>query len=196
MNHKWIKLACYFLCCAVLIFVTGCESDDNADQTSTLNNTTDNETDNNTDDTTIDQGVAADELPLDLIVWLDTDVGEWEITSELSVSLSSKYITYDQDGTSKWPATYINGGNVSGNAWVFIYKDGLWYGSTAEWMRPGQTVKSRYHVNGAHMKKYNHFPSSWQPTPGVTYGFMVSGLVRSSHRNARERTQIVLMKWE
>jgi hypothetical protein len=142
-------------------------------------------------------GEGSDEIPLSDIRWLDTDVSSWPVTSKLEVRLDGKYIVYEQDGTGKWPSTSVNGGDLTGNPWVFIQQaDGTWYAATDEWMRPGQKVKAKYHVNGAHIKEYSHIPESWQPTPGVVYGFMVSGLARTSDRNVQERTQIVLMKWE
>ena len=171
--------------CVVMIFIIGCESDE---EHLALQQ--------HTDEAATTNAVTADEIAVSNVVWLDTDVSQWEITSDLSVSLSGRFITYDHDGSSKWPATYVDGGYVSANPWIFISKGGVWYGSTDEWMRPNQTVKEKSHVNGAHMKKYNYFSSSWVPTPGVQYGFMVSGLARTGHRNAMERTQIILMTWE
>ncbi|MFC1461276.1 hypothetical protein ACFLQR_02005 [Verrucomicrobiota bacterium] len=144
------------------------------------------------DDASSSGGVAADAISVDEIVWLDTDVSDWEITSTLNVSLSGSLIIYDQDGTAKWPE--VDGS--TGNPWVFIYQDGVWYGATDEWMLPSQTHKNKSSVSGSHIKEYGYFSSSWVPTAGVEYGFMVSGLARSDTRNVSERTQIQMMTWE
>ena len=168
------------ICCAVSIVFVSCEEDTTPTPTPTPST----------------NAIAVDDIAVSNIVWLDTDVSKWEITSKLDVSLSGNLIVYDQDGTSKWPATYVDGGYVSGNPWVFVYKSGAWYGATHEWMRPRQTHKNKSSVNGAHIKEFSHFSSSWAPTPGVKYGFMVSGLARTSARNAEERTQIMLMTWK
>lgn len=157
------------ICCIASMFIVGCEGESDTTASST-----------------------DDAIALTDIVWLDTDVSAWEITSTLNVSLSGSLIVYDQDGTTKWPE--VDG--ATGNPWVFIYQDGVWYGSTTEWMTPGQTHKEKSSVNGGHMKKYDYFDSSWTPTAGVEYGFMVSGLCRSANRNVEERTQIALMTWE
>ena len=188
MERSRLMIIFVGICCIVSMLGIGCEGDSD--------DTADSEDTTSTDDTSSVEAVAVDEIPLTDIVWLHTDVSEWDITSELKVSLSGSLIVYDQDGTSKWPATYVNGGDVSGNSWVFIYQDGVWYGATHEWMTPGQTHKEKSSVDGAHMKKFDYFASSWTPTPGVEYGFMVSGLCRSADRNVEERTQIVLMTWE
>lgn len=169
--------------CAAIMLVVGCEGD--SEDPPPIS-----------DIPTNTEAIAVDEIPVSDIVWLDTDVSDWEITSELSVRLSGSLIVYDQDGTSKWPAGYVIGGYLSGNPWVFIYQNGVWYGTTHEWMRPNQTAKNKSSVDGGHMKKLNYFSSSWKPTVGVEYGFMVSGLARSNVRNVEERTQIVLMTWE
>ena len=179
---NWFKLIFSGVCCAAIMLTISCEGDSD-DPTPTPTPTPTN-------------AIAGDEIAVSNIVWLDTDVSKWEITSKLDVSLSGSLIVYDQDGTTKWPATYVDGGYVSGNPWVFVYKNGEWYGATHEWMRPRQTRKNKSSVSGSHIKEYNHFSSSWVPTPGVKYGFMVSGLARTSARNAEERTQIMLMTWK
>lgn len=177
-------------CCVLCLLVIGCEGD--SDDASDGDSEDSSEDTSLTNDTTVIEPVAVDEIPASSVMWIDEDVGGWEITSKLDVSLSGSLINYDQDGTSKWPEE----GGASGNAWVLIFQDGMWYGATDEWMTPGQTQKNKSSVSGANMKKFDYFSSDWLPTPGVQYGFMVSGLARTSDRNVEERTQIMLMTWE
>lgn len=178
--------------CIICLFLSGCES--SQDTEGIIDSVGGMETAG--EDSTASASVAVDEIPVANVVWLHTDVSKWAITSELKVSLSGSLIVYDQDGTSKWPPASAIGGSMAGNAWVFIPKDGFWYAATHEWMTPGQTHKLKSSVDGAHIKQHSYISSSWTPTPGVQYGFMVSGLARSTERNVEERTQIKLMTWE
>ncbi len=179
--------------CATALFISGCES---SQDSQSLIDSVGGGTKIESEEVTETVGVAVDEIPLANIVWLHTDVSKWAITSELKVSLSGSLIIYDQDGTSKWPPASAIGGSMAGNAWVFVPQDGFWYAATHEWMTPGQTHKLKSSVSGAYLKQESYIPSSWTPTPGVQYGFMVSGLARSDARNVEERTQIKLMTWE
>ena len=86
-----------------------------------------------------------------------------------------------------------DGVDVVGNPWIIVEYQGTWYAATWEWLRPGQECKSRSAVNGDHIK---HEPlRNWSPKSGERYWFMVSGLARSSHRNAEQRTNLVEVVW-
>ena len=137
--------------------------------------------------------------PLDLsqVTWLHTDVSHWSETGTLSsVSLSSSEICLDYNKADSWPITDYNGVEVVGNPWVFIYQDEQWYGGTFEWLRPGQTCKSIEAVAGSHIKVSPFSEDGgWVPSSGEVFYFMVSGLARSSLRNAEERTGTVRVVW-
>jgi len=128
--------------------------------------------------------------------WLHADVSGWAQTATLSdVRISGDSITLDYDKTSVWPAgTPLSSDTpLNANAWIFVNQGGTWYAATWEWMRPGQITKSKSAVNGDHI---NQAPlQNFSPTSGEVYGFMVSGLARSSVRNVKERSNVVMFRW-
>ncbi len=141
-----------------------------------------------------------DPPPLDLsrVTWLHTDVSGWAQVSTLSsVTWRGSQICLDYDRADVWPTRTITGGvAVNANPWVFIWRDGRWYGATWEWMRPGQTCKNQTSVAGDHIKRAPFDAASgWRPTSGEVLYFMVSGLARASERNAMERTNPVRFVW-
>ena len=139
--------------------------------------------------------------PLDLkkVKWLHTDVSGWPVKAKLSsVTFSGGNICLNYDKANTWSKNQISGVDVNANPWVFIYQSGLWYGATWEWMRPGQTCKSRTSVAGDHIKqKPFDAVSGWVPKKGQVLYFMVSGLARmgSSITNVQERTAPVKVIW-
>jgi hypothetical protein len=137
------------------------------------------------------------EPTLDAVRWLHTDVSDWSQTGTLSrVYVNRGQICLDYDKADVWPIYDLDGTEVVGNPWIFIWRDGTWYAGTWEWLRPGQTCKAISSVAGSHIKADpfgEH--SGWIPTPGTTYWFMVSGLARFRERNIRERTNLVPFVW-
>ncbi len=137
--------------------------------------------------------------PLDLndVTWLHTDVSGWTKSGTLSsVTFTSSQICLDYDKANSWPIFDMDGTEVVGNPWVFIYQDEQWYGATWEWLRPGQTCKSIDAVAGDHIKQSPFASDSgWVPTSGQVLYFMVSGLARSGDRNVTERTGVVKVAW-
>jgi len=135
------------------------------------------------------------------ITWIENmDVSGWPVTSNLaSVTLSGGQICMDYDMRDVWPSTFVGANNVEvvANAWVIAEHNGQWYGKTWEWMRPGQTCKTSSSVNGAHTGAWPFAPGeSFQPTPGVTYYFMVSTPARfGSIMTIAERTNLVPIVW-
>ncbi|MGD9975954.1 MAG: hypothetical protein AB7S77_23090 [Desulfatirhabdiaceae bacterium] len=128
------------------------------------------------------------------VVWLHANVSGWAQTSKLpSVKFTSTTITLDYDKTNVWPGVYIDGVLLNANPWIFVRLDGIWYAGTWEWLRPGQITKDINSVNGDHIK----VPplDEGAPVSGVSYGFMVSGLARTSERNVLERTNVVMAVW-
>lgn len=145
------------------------------------------------------ESMLQDEIPLNEVVWLGTDISKWPITYNLDIDFQGGHIVYRTEATKKWPKKWMGpiakGGQLVGNPWVFIKKDGKWYGATYEWLRPGQKSKPLKTIAGDHIKRFSHFSSEWKPTAETYYGFMLSGLVRDSSRNVEERTPIVLGMW-
>ncbi len=142
-----------------------------------------------------------DPPPLDLgdVTWLHTNVSGWPVTVTMtSVTFEGSQICLHHDIASKgWPTEVVNGTEVVGNAWVFIYEDDRWYGATWEWLRaPGQTCKNQSSVAGDHIKEAPFDAASgWHPTSGQTLYFMVSGFARLGLTNVQERSDPVKVIW-
>lgn len=138
-------------------------------------------------------------LDLSKVKWLHTDVSDWQVTGKLnSVKVGSDSITLDYNKASFWPGVTITSSSngqisVNANPWIFVKQNDTWYAATFEWMKVGQTTKSKRSVNGDHIKRSPL--DTFVPKNGETYGFMVSGLARDSKRNIKERTNIVMYKW-
>jgi len=131
---------------------------------------------------------------LSSVVFLHGNVSNWEVTGTLrSVSVSGNSITLDYDKARVWPGRNTAGASVNANPWILVNRNGTWYAATWEWLRVGQTSKSRAAVRGDHI---NVAPlNNFVPRSGETYGFMVSGLARSNVRNVLERTNVVMFTW-
>ncbi len=147
---------------------------------------------------TIDRVGSPDPVPEGFrgVVWLDTDITAWKETAILrEVRVSGSTILLDYDKAKVWPTKVMLGSTkLNGNAWIFIKRGDTWYAGTWEWMRPGQTIKTKRAVSGGGHLRSSRF-SDWKPESGKWYGFMVSGLVRSPKRNVKERSNVVMYKW-
>lgn len=176
----------FFLALFIVGAFTACEdvsfSDDDSDVSS----------DGTSSKTSSNDG-GSDGISLDSVAWLDSNVSGWSKTSTLTVSISGDTITLNYDKANEWPGVSVDGTSLNANPWVFVNLDGTWYAATFEWLRPGQTSKPTYTVDGSHIDASPL--SSWSPTSGETYGFMVSGLARTTQRNVEERTQVVMATW-
>jgi len=140
--------------------------------------------------------------PFDLskVTWLHTDVSGWPVTSNLKVSAGNGVINLDYDKANSWPGVEINHTSgtrkiqVNANPWVFVCRNGKWYGGTWEWLTVGNTRKNMKSVAGDHIKQ--HPLRDWRPRSGETVYFMVSSLARFGNiRNVQERTQPVRFVW-
>lgn len=131
--------------------------------------------------------------------WADTNVSSWTQTSEVqSVTFSGRDISFPHTKAGVWPANYnttvFPGVPVEGNLWVFAYRNGKWQAATAEWLRPGQTVKKTSNITDACGALHGGL-SSFTPAADELMGFMVSGLARSSDRNVEERSNVYMQRW-
>ena len=124
------------------------------------------------------------------IHWLDTDVSGWAQTAALHASVGGGSIHLPYDKAKAWPA--VDGANA--NPWVFVNLNGQWYAATYEWLRHGQTAKPMAVLSGG---GHINIPplSAWRPHSGERIGLMVSGLARSSLRNVKERSNVVMVTW-
>ncbi len=126
------------------------------------------------------------------------EVASWRETTKLSVGIGNSYINLDYDKRNVWPGIEVFKGKglLNANPWViFEITKGNWIGATWEWLRVGQTTKSKRSVHGDHIK-LSHVDRNWHPAVGQTLGFMVSGLGRNNRRNVKERSNIVSVAWK
>jgi hypothetical protein len=103
-------------------------------------------------------------------------------------------------GTTAWPSAQIDHTsgsykiNVNANPWVFVFKNGQWYGGTWEWMTPNGNCKPMTSVAGDHIKQPPL--ADWSPTSGETLYFMVSSIARGANlNNYQARTDAVKVIW-
>jgi hypothetical protein len=136
---------------------------------------------------------ASDGLDLGSVVWLDQDVSGWPATASMSASVGGGAVNVPYDKANVWPGITAGGAAVNANVWIFVNQGGTWYGATWEWLRVGQTSKSVASVSGSHIKKSPL--ENFHPVSGETYGFMVSGLVRLSASNIKERSNVSMVTW-
>ncbi len=175
---------------AAATFLAGCELSDDDDASGAYWSSVAGEDGGGGETGESPSGSTGGGFSLGNVVWLHGNVGGWEQTASLSsVRVSGGSITLNYNKANVWPA--VNGMNA--NPWIFVQRDGRWYGATWEWLRKGQTTKSVAAVRGDHIKRapLNNFV----PASGETYGFMVSGLIRDKTRNVSERSNVVMMRW-
>ncbi len=140
------------------------------------------------------------EFALSKVNWLHTNVANWPETHNLTVNLGGGIICMEWGGTSTWPSATIRHTSgtrdikVNANPWVFVYRNGAWYGGTWEWMTPNGNCKPMKSVEGGHIKRSPL--TSWDPVSGETLYFMVSSVARSGNlSNYQARTNVVRVVW-
>ena len=141
------------------------------------------------------------------VQWLHTNVSSWSQTSTITDvrinDVPAGGVCIEHTQANSWPGVDGKLGTVvAGNAWVFAEIEGVWYGATYEWLRPGQICKLT--VGGKHNRPSielgPHTKQSplreWVPRSGEQVGFMVSTLARFGPEGPRrERSNIVLVTW-
>jgi len=131
-------------------------------------------------------------------------VASMEETATLSATISGDTVFLRSDRTSIWPAGQGQNGTTNlsccnANAWAFIQVDGIWYGATWEFIRPGSTTRALSALRGSNhlrfppLQSYPSFPAGVVSDDVV--GLMVSGITRNrlSFNNVRERSNIVFV---
>lgn len=130
-------------------------------------------------------------------VWHNQDISGWPVTANLSVRIDQRDIHMVYDKAATWPAGRTparDGGEMVGNAWVFVNLDGTWHAETWEWMRKGQQAKWRTSLTGpGHLN--SRALRDWEPQSGEEIGIMVSTFVRGAERTVNERSNVVMVRW-
>ena len=141
-----------------------------------------------------------EEFALSKVNWLHTNVSSWPVTHNLTVNLGGGTICMEWGGTSTWPTATIRHTDgtrdikVNANPWVFVWRNGAWYGGTWEWMTPNGNCKPMRVVEGGHIKRSPL--TNWTPASGETLYFMVSSLARAGNlNNYQARTNVVSVVW-
>ena len=140
-----------------------------------------------------------DQIDPATIRWLHTDVSAWPIASQvLRVSVGERDVCIDHTAAGSWPTSALGSILVEGNAWIFAQVDGVWYGATWEWLRPGQTCKAVSDSEfGADQIQIAPLDATWQPQSGDRIGFAVSTRARHgiTPDTGFERSNIVAITW-
>lgn len=136
--------------------------------------------------------ITSDELDLNLVDWLHTDVSDWPATSTVTdVSIGLDRLCIEHTKSGEWPD--LDG--IEGNPWIFASIDGQWYGATWEWLRPGQTCKS---VTASELgPRTKRSPlDTWKPRSGERIGLMVSTPARLGPNGPKqERSNVKVAYW-
>ena len=176
--------------------------DDSANTTTTADTSTTTTTDTSTTTTTATPLPSNSNQQFDLskVTWLHTNVSNWPVTHDLKVNIGAGLICMEFGGSATWPTASIphrSGAyniEVNANPWVFVWRNGRWYGGTWEWMVPNGTCKNKSSVEGGHIKQPGLI--DWNPVSGETYHFMVSSIARGANlNNYQARTNVVAVVW-
>ncbi|MFP4356946.1 MAG: hypothetical protein ACLFSZ_00725 [Puniceicoccaceae bacterium] len=129
------------------------------------------------------------------VVWLQTDVSGWPVTSDLSeVSINGGQVCMTFDAGTRW-AGFLGGTSYFNATPVVIVKmNGTYYASAFQWFRSG----SNRHCKPISAIAPSSPPpiSNWRPTTGETVGFMVTTPSRIGVPTRQfERTNIVWIEW-
>ena len=176
--------------------------DDSANTTTTADTSTTTTTDTSTTTTTATPLPSNSNQQFDLskVTWLHTNVSNWPVTHDLKVNIGAGLICMEFGGSATWPTASIphrSGAyniEVNANPWVFVWRNGRWYGGTWEWMVPNGTCKNLSSVEGGHIKQPGLI--DWNPVSGETYYIMVSSIARGANlNNYQARTNVVAVVW-
>ncbi|MCC5851021.1 MAG: hypothetical protein JJU29_23275 [Verrucomicrobia bacterium] len=140
----------------------------------------------------------ADDIPLDGVVWLDTDISGWAQTSTLKAGVSGATLQLNHTQARQWPTANTrasDGGPLNGNVWILVNVGGTWHAATWDWMRSGQTSKGTASVRGTGGHISRAPLNTFTPRSGETYGFMVSTPARGAERTINERSNVSAVTW-
>ncbi|MEM7359028.1 MAG: hypothetical protein AAF431_08025 [Pseudomonadota bacterium] len=135
------------------------------------------------------------------VIWNDPNISGWSQTSNLTVSVGSRFTDFQHSKQAVWPNTVhsVVGRCCNASVWSFIKRNGQWYATTFEYLRPNTPRKFTSAFDGLHLKRRPFLDGSfnWRPANGEVYGFMVSGFARFNLNdvNAAERSNVFFYKW-
>ena len=135
---------------------------------------------------------------------LGPNIGSWAQTATITNAYedgSNLCVYHTKLGV--WPTTAFFGDTstqVEGNQWVFMQKNGQWYGGAADWYRLGQACKGVDANSVGHDAFYqpNQEPlHSWVPQHGEVFGVASTTPARAwpDMKTLDQRTNVVLIKW-
>ena len=135
---------------------------------------------------------ANDDIDPKTINWLHTNVSDWEVTSKITeVRIASHEFCIYHTAAGQWPTTtsvFDDEAPIEGNAWIFGFVNGQWYGATWDWLRPGQQCKSMTAEEfGSDQIRIPPLDSSWVPQPGESIGVMMSTVARRGSVDGQEQ---------
>jgi hypothetical protein len=132
------------------------------------------------------------------------NIADWPVGSKItSIDQGNGQLCINHDQLGRWPSVPFFGDAatlVEGNQWVFMQKNGQWYGGAADWYRPGQACKA-IDANSIGRDAFygsNEEPlHSWVPQPGELYGVLSTTPARAwpDMKTLDQRTNIVLQRW-
>jgi hypothetical protein len=139
-----------------------------------------------------------------IIIKGPSGIASWPVGSDItSVDQGNGQLCINHTQLGRWPSVPFFGDAatlVEGNQWVFMQKNGQWYGGAADWYRPGQACKGidansigRDAFYGANEEPLH----SWVPQPGELYGLMSTTPARAwpDMKTLDQRTNIVTVRW-
>ena len=142
----------------------------------------------------------ADGIDASAVVWLHTDVSQWEVNSMVTgVTVTNHQVCAFHTAAGQWPFStdvFDDNAPIEGNVWIFGFINGRWWGATWDWLRPGQQCKAVTPGEfGADQIRIPPLDASWTPRTGDTVGFMMSTIARDSNRAGEFRSNIALVTW-
>ncbi|MBT8114530.1 MAG: hypothetical protein KJP04_04075, partial [Arenicella sp.] len=135
------------------------------------------------------------------VIWLDPNISSWSQTSNLSVDVNGSVMSFPHSKQAAWPNTNhsVVGTCCNASVWAFIKRNGQWYATTFEYLRPNTPGKQTKAFDGAHIKRapFKSGIFDWKPANGEVYGFMVSGFARFNlnDKNIEERSNVFFYEW-
>jgi hypothetical protein len=147
-----------------------------------------------------------DDFDEDTIIWLHTDVSDWDVTS----TVESAHITYTElcvyhSMAGKWPEVLgifpeEPEAPMEGNIWVIARVDGLWYAATFDYLRPGDECKYDGYTQDHEGPGPSTFEAeplfSWAPRLGEPIYLFMSTVARHEPLGPlNERSNYVRVLW-
>jgi hypothetical protein len=147
-----------------------------------------------------------DDFDEDNIVWLHTDVSDWEVTS----TVTSAHINYEElcvyhTMAGQWPEVLgifreDPDAPMEGNIWIIARIDGVWYAATFDYLRPGGQCKYDGYSpedEGPGPSTFGAVPlSTWSPRSGEPVYLFVSTIARHEPLGpVHERSDFVELIW-